>query len=473
MSQHNEAKQHSQNYIEQVCEQVRWKKAHPIVQEELLAHIEDQAEAYREEGYEADDAEYLAVEQMGDPILAGSQFDKVYRPRVEWNVLLLAGSIILLGTVLRLTLQIASGVPVDWGTEIIKIFAALPFLVLGYSLDYTALLSGKTSKIFVFIVVILTILLKDIVQIAGNNLVNYTIPLWVLLFIMTVYAMRGKETTGFLLAFAEIIAMLLIFAVLYKTTIPGILVWLGSTFIITLYALKKNWFRCSKKLGFLFAVCPIILSGFVIGHPHRIDRIKYMLNPGVDSFGYGYVPSQISEIMKNASFLGSGGVNLAYLTEHLPNMHTDYILTTALSYWGWLSILVILLSYGIFFTLCFMACKKVKSQMGRFVIVAITSCWVLQFVSYLIINFTTLQMSTYPLLFVQGGYMRMINLFLLGIVMSVYKTGAVQKDAEPKTKTSVDSFYSERNLAQIRKSDQQIKEGRVIVKTMDELEALE
>ena len=66
--------------------------------------------------------------------------------------------------------------------------------------------------------------------------------------------------------------------------------------------------------------------------------------------------------------------------------------------------------------------------MGKFVIVAITSCWVLQFVSYLIINFTTLQMSTYPLLFVQGGYMRMINLFLLGIVLSVYKTGAVQKD---------------------------------------------
>jgi len=66
--------------------------------------------------------------------------------------------------------------------------------------------------------------------------------------------------------------------------------------------------------------------------------------------------------------------------------------------------------------------------MGKFVIVVITSCWVLQFVSYLIINFTTLQMSTYPLLFVQGGWMRMINLFLLGIVLSVYKTGAVQKD---------------------------------------------
>ena len=428
MSQHNEAKQHSQNYIEQVCEQVRWKKAHPIVQEELLAHIEDQAEAYREEGYEVDDAEYLAVEQMGDPILAGSQFDKVYRPRVEWNVLLLAGSIILLGTVLRLTLQIATGVPVDWGVELLKIFAALPLLVLGYYMDYTALLSGKTSKIFVFIVVVLTILLKDIVQIGGSNLVNYTIPLWVVLFIMTVYAMRGKETTGFLLAFTEIIAMLLIFAVLYSTKISGVLVWLGSTFIIMLYALKIDWFGCSKRYGFLFLIYPLFFLWLIVSMPYRINRILILFTPYDDPLGWGYVPCQILDVMQNANFIGSSSLNLSYLTEHLPNMHTDYILTTALSHWGWLSILMILLSYGIFFTLCFMACKKVRSQMGKFVIVAITSCWVLQFVSYLIINFTTLQMSTYPLLFVQGGYMRMINLFLLGIVMSVYKTGAVQKD---------------------------------------------
>lgn len=35
-----------------------------------------------------------------------------------------------------------------------------------------------------------------------------------------------------------------------------------------------------------------------------------------------------------------------------------------------------------------------------------------------------------------------------------------------------DPFYSESNFAQIRKSDRQIKEGRVIVKTLDELEEM-
>lgn len=36
-----------------------------------------------------------------------------------------------------------------------------------------------------------------------------------------------------------------------------------------------------------------------------------------------------------------------------------------------------------------------------------------------------------------------------------------------------DPFYSESNLAQIKKADQQVKKGHVVVKTMEELEAME
>ena len=37
----------------------------------------------------------------------------------------------------------------------------------------------------------------------------------------------------------------------------------------------------------------------------------------------------------------------------------------------------------------------------------------------------------------------------------------------------VEPFYSEKNLAQIQKADQQVKRGRVVVKTMEDLEAME
>ena len=36
-----------------------------------------------------------------------------------------------------------------------------------------------------------------------------------------------------------------------------------------------------------------------------------------------------------------------------------------------------------------------------------------------------------------------------------------------------DPFYSEKNMKRLMESDRQVKEGRVVVKTMEELEAME
>ncbi len=37
----------------------------------------------------------------------------------------------------------------------------------------------------------------------------------------------------------------------------------------------------------------------------------------------------------------------------------------------------------------------------------------------------------------------------------------------------IDPFYSEMNMKQIRKADDQVRDGKVIIKTMEELEAME
>ena len=37
----------------------------------------------------------------------------------------------------------------------------------------------------------------------------------------------------------------------------------------------------------------------------------------------------------------------------------------------------------------------------------------------------------------------------------------------------VDPFYSEMNIKQIRKADDQVRDGNIIIKTMEELEAME
>ena len=58
-----------------------------------------------------------------------------------------------------------------------------------------------------------------------------------------------------------------------------------------------------------------------------------------------------------------------------------------------------------------------------------------------------------------------INVFLSKVRMERRIPFEITADADP--------FYSSSNLAQLKKADQQIKDGHVVVKTIEELETME
>ena len=66
-----------QSFLDVVAEQIRWKRARPVVTAELERHLEDQRDAFAEEGLE--NAEELAVEEMGDPVSVGTELDRARR----------------------------------------------------------------------------------------------------------------------------------------------------------------------------------------------------------------------------------------------------------------------------------------------------------------------------------------------------------------------------------------------------------
>ena len=62
-------------YAEKVCEQIRWKKAHPAVAQEIEDHLTDQKNAYLAAGDSESIAEEKALLQMGDPVSVGAAGD--------------------------------------------------------------------------------------------------------------------------------------------------------------------------------------------------------------------------------------------------------------------------------------------------------------------------------------------------------------------------------------------------------------
>lgn len=78
-----------QTYAELCVGQMRCCAMRPVVGKELEAHMEDQKEAYLAEGMTPEEAERLAVAQMGDPVEAGMELDRVHRPRMDWKAVTL------------------------------------------------------------------------------------------------------------------------------------------------------------------------------------------------------------------------------------------------------------------------------------------------------------------------------------------------------------------------------------------------
>ena len=69
-------------YIGKVCGQVKAKRAHGLIGNELIEHIEEQTLAYMEMGMKESAAEERAIEDMGDPITVGEQFNQIHRSKI-------------------------------------------------------------------------------------------------------------------------------------------------------------------------------------------------------------------------------------------------------------------------------------------------------------------------------------------------------------------------------------------------------
>ncbi len=87
-------------YIQTVTDQIRCKRALPLVTKELEDHIEDQKSDYMKAGMEPEEAEEAAVLEMGDPVEVGIEMDRIHRPKMAWKMIGLIAILNLAGIVL-------------------------------------------------------------------------------------------------------------------------------------------------------------------------------------------------------------------------------------------------------------------------------------------------------------------------------------------------------------------------------------
>ncbi|WP_347941472.1 FtsW/RodA/SpoVE family cell cycle protein [Peribacillus simplex] len=77
----------SNHFLDEVSSYIRSKEAKKYIEAELKAHLHQAKTELVKKGYTEDEAEELAVRNMGSPSDIGLRMDKLHRPKIDWKLM--------------------------------------------------------------------------------------------------------------------------------------------------------------------------------------------------------------------------------------------------------------------------------------------------------------------------------------------------------------------------------------------------
>ena len=423
-------------YTITVCEQIRWKKAHTSISEEIENHIIDQREAYFLSGMDEMTATDNAIKQMGDPVVVGTQLDRTHRPKPQWAMLSLTIVLVLIGYIINTYLINEPGIP-SQKRVFLSVFIGLGVMLIAYFFDFS--LIAKYPRL-VYASIMLFAIALFFISPRYNGAVYYNIfasLLFPLAFAAIIYWARDKGYLGIMLCGISFLLPALI-----TITIPSaasFLLLVFSGLILLTIAISKNWFAVNKLFGYLLVYIPTLISFalLLLNVSYRLGtRLKVAFDPSIDPLGHGWQGSVARALLGNSKLIGTGTMPSQYNDIQgffpLPGIDTDFSLTYLIFKFGWIAFIVIMAIIVLFIAKGFILSLKQKSTLGLLVSLSVVLTFTLQAVGYVLTNlgFILLAPISLPLIS-YGNTATIINMALIGLMLSVFRTGSVVKDSTP------------------------------------------
>lgn len=439
-------------YAEKVCEQIRWKKAHPAVAQEIEDHLTDQKNAYLAAGDSESIAEEKALLQMGDPVSVGAALDQTHKPAPQWGIIGLVLLLFVLGGIIQVlllkTIPVGNDALATHSAQVLFVFLPLSLatFVGMYFLDFSFF--GKHPYVLP-----LGLLMVDLAaQLFG---VSYCGKRWFTLgsfalsplalsllfplaFCGLFYRLRSQGRRGYLIS--GVLAVVFCLFLSYCHTFSGVVTFVFSAGILMLIASKKKWFDKQRNmflLLFLLAVvCLIVLLMFYAPFRYRYgwERLYTIFVPSGDPMGSGYLSTQLKTILSHCVLLGEGAAlseTQAYLLTDASMLRSDYLLAYLTYHYGWAVSGGLVLLLAVFLGLGFREALKQKSIFGQMVSLTILCTFTAEILLYIPANLGIWLIAPIALPFLSYGATALhINMALAGVLLSVFRTGEVYRDTQ-------------------------------------------
>ena len=421
-----------QDYLNTVAEQIRWKRARPVLMRELAQHMEDQRDAFASEGLS--NAEELAVAEMGDPVSVGSELDRVHRPKAQWGLLLFTTVFALTGAGLRIWLT-AAWDHIDPVRTLLAVLIGCGTLVLGYFTDYSQL-GHHAGKVYVgaLLAGVFTLHLSPMLN-GVSYYTRYVILCFPVVYAVWLYACRRKGWLGLLFAILGGIPLSAI--CLLTPHVFGLIMLLLTGFALLMVAAANDWFGIGKWKT-MITVSSVALSMFaavslgMLHSEYRIRRFEAAFHPETDKFGRGYQGYTIRKALAVSQWLGEGNWSQAHFgTSYettVPNCVEDALLTTLIYKLGWLPFILVVLALVILVGWLLYRSLKQTSQLGRIIALSVVMALSIQAMFSVLWNLGyTLFNAAFPL--VMGNMNTIINMWLIGLALSVFRGESIARDS--------------------------------------------
>ena len=451
-----------EEYMGALKGQIRDKSARILVSDEISAHIEEQANAYRQTGMDREEALSKAVEDMGDPVSVGADLDRIHRPHMEWRYLIFIMFISILSIVIQYLIAINMDSRSITGNaflditrrHIIGIMAGIIAMFLVYRIDYTVLLgrSRLIGGIFMAIVTLVGIAFGIRINGSGGLIrigfasfsLRALMMLYIPVFAGILYELRGKGRW----VMARIVFWMILPVISPFFTgdlsIPSALFILLAETVLIFIAVHKNWYDIDKRIvygGFTAVFVAIIVAGtaFILRlNTYQSARFaNWLANIGIgssitDDSGVNYINAQLGRVFAHSAIIGKSDEAVRIMSD-IPGYWTDLVMGSIAAIGGLIMVAGIIICMLALATYMIIISARQKNNLGYITGCACGIVVALQSISNILIVFGLLPMtgSTLPIFTSSISY-GIVDYAMIGMVLSIYRYKDIRRDYAPK-----------------------------------------
>ena len=449
------------NFLDKVCGEIKYRPVRKGICEELKSHIQEIKEEYTNKGIPENEAEEKAVSQMGVPEEIGKKLNKIHKPKLDWKLLLLM--VILMGfgvfvAILKQPIMNENYI----GSTIIYMTIGVILSIGIYFFDYKLL--KKYSTVIYIIASILMIL--PMIQfgfiprgVYNIQLFEITIspstialPLYLISFIGFIFNYNKTNNFKMTILNKEIeinkdmvkiiicsVASLMLME--YISSITNAII-LGIIYLIISTAkIIQNKKNRIKNLIILYVI-PVFMGLLLIlmleKSPYRFERIISSFNPEVDPESSGYVGMLQKEILENAKIIGEADTMPISNSQSIINVESNYTFIYLLGKTGILVAGLLVCTIILASVKLIINAKNIKEQYGKFLIIGLSSLYILQSFATILMNVNMGVQANVNLPFVTyGGIYFIVSILSMAIIFSVYRRKDIyQYEIENKIEAS-------------------------------------